>query len=32
MGKNVNNRKINTILKKDGYSDKAVKAILKWYE
>jgi len=32
MGKTVDKRQIRRVLKKNGYSDKAVKAILRWYE
>jgi hypothetical protein len=32
MGKTLDKRQIRKMLKKNGYSDKAVEAILKWYD
>jgi len=32
MGKTLDKRRIRKILKRSGYSDKAVNAILEWYE
>jgi hypothetical protein len=32
LAKPVNKRQIREMLKKHGYSDKAAKAIIKWYE
>jgi len=32
MGKTLDKQRIRRMLKKNGYSDKAVDAILKWYE